>query len=184
MPVVVRVGDNWYHLRAVLDTGATHTVIAFNALLGNDVNVEKVKGLVKKLDEYVREKGMSQVVIKGATEDSDVCKTYAYAVCFDNAFVGGHLMRKFHARVMINGASNVSVIGNDFLNMCDYQHTAGEHRLLVKNPDEQKYYEYFNRKNALSNEQLNILFLEKKDKKVEVVLEEDFTLESNNMSIF
>ena len=44
MPVVVRVGDNWYHLRAVLDTDATHTVIAFNALLGNDVNVEKVKG--------------------------------------------------------------------------------------------------------------------------------------------
>lgn len=85
---------------------------------------------------------------------------------------------------MINGASNVSVIGNDFLNMCDYQHTAGEHRLLVKNLDEQKYYENFNRKNALSNEQLNILFLEKKDKKVEVVLEEDFTLESNNMSIF
>ncbi len=36
----------------------------------------------------------------------------------------------------------------------------------------------------MSNEQLNILFLEKKDKKVEVVLEEDFTLESNNMSIF
>lgn len=85
---------------------------------------------------------------------------------------------------MINGASNVSVIGNDFLDMCDYQHTAGEHRLLVKNLDEQKYYEYFNRKNALSNEQLNILFLEKNDKKVEVVLEEDFTLESNNMSIF
>ena len=46
------------------------------------------------------------------------------------------------------------------------------------------YYENFNRKNALSNEQLNILFLEKNDKKVEVVLEEDFTLESNNMSIF
>lgn len=85
---------------------------------------------------------------------------------------------------MINGASNVSVIGNDFRDMCDYQHTAGEHRLLVKNLDEQKYYENFNRKNALSNEQLNILFLEKKDKKVEVVLEEDFTLESNNMSIF
>lgn len=85
---------------------------------------------------------------------------------------------------MINGASNVSVIGNDFRDMCDYQHTAGEHRLLVKNLDEQKYYENFNRKNVLSNEQLNILFLEKKDKKVEVVLEEDFTLESNNMSIF
>ena len=162
-------------MRAVLDTGATHTVIAFNALLGNDVNVEEVKGLVGKLDECAREKGMSQVVIKGATED---------AVCFDNGFVGGHLMRKFHARVIINGASNVSVIGNDFLDVCDYQHTAGEHRLLVKNPDEQKYYENFNRKNALSNEQLNILFLEKKDKKVEVVLEEDFTLESNNMSIF
>ncbi len=96
----------------------------------------------------------------------------------------GYRFRQFHARVMINGASNVSVIGNDFLDMCDYQHTAGEHRLLVKNPDEQKYYEYFNRKNALSNEQLNILFLEKNDKKVEVVLEEDFTLESNNMSIF
>lgn len=124
---------------------------------------------------------MSQVVIKGATEDSNVCKTYAYDVCLDNAFVGGHLMRKFHARVMINGASNISVIGNDFLNMCDYQHTAGECRLIVKNPNEQKYYKNFNKKNALSNEQLNILFLEKK---VEVVLEEDFTPESNNMSIF
>lgn len=44
IPVVVRVGDNWYHLRAVIDTGATHTVIAFNALLGNNVNVEEVKG--------------------------------------------------------------------------------------------------------------------------------------------
>lgn len=46
------------------------------------------------------------------------------------------------------------------MNMCDYQHTAGEHRLIVKNPDEQKYYENFNKKNTLSNEQLNILFSE------------------------
>lgn len=152
--VKIKIGERWCYLKAVLDTGATHTVIA----LGELVRKSEVLKSSEKFDAYAREKGIKQVRIKGATVDSDIRKTYAYDACFDNVFVGGHLMRKFHARVMINGASNISVIGNDFLNMCKYYHNAGEYQLTVENPIEQKYYASFSGSKVLSNECLNVLF--------------------------
>ena len=67
-------------------------------------------------------------------------------------------MRKFHVRVMINGASNISVIRNDFLNMCKYYHNAGEYQLTIENPIEQKHYASFSGSKVLSNDCWNVLF--------------------------
>lgn len=76
VPVKIKIGNRWCYLKAVLDTGATHTAIA----LGELVRKSEILKASKKIDNYAREKGMAQIVIKGATEDSSVCKTYAYDV--------------------------------------------------------------------------------------------------------
>lgn len=168
--VKLRLGVRLHNVRAVIDTGATNTTVALDALVGNNT----VERLSRKLDDYAKETGIARSVIRGATEETNITKAYTYNACFDNAIVGGHLMRKFHVKIMVNGARGISVIGNDFLNMCNYSHKQGEHQLIVENPDEQKYYDSFVGLRALGNEQLNILLSNiEKDEKEDFLTAED-----------
>ncbi len=120
----------------------------------------EVGKVTSSLDRYAQKFGINRVTIHGATKESGIVSTYAYDACFDNVIVGGHLMKKLRARIMINGAKGICVIGNDFLNMCKYYHNAGEHWLAVENSVEQRYYESFSGKRVLHNSQLDILLSE------------------------
>lgn len=156
----VKVGDDWRYLQPVIDTGATNTTVAFDALVDKDSSNDNLEKLWNKLSGYAKEVGVNRVIIHSAAKESDTAEIYAYDVCLENVIIGGHLMKKFHARIMMNGAKGICVIGNDFLNMCRYYHNAGEYQLTVENPVEQKYYESFAERKVLSNDQLNTLLSE------------------------
>lgn len=66
-------------------------------------------------------------------------------------------MKKFYMNIMINGADDIFVIGNDFINACNDQHRVGENKLVIENPNAQKYNENLERLHILSSEQLSML---------------------------
>ena len=66
-------------------------------------------------------------------------------------------MKKFYVNIMINGADDIFVIGNDFINACNAQHRVGENKLVIENPNAQKYNGSLERLHILSSEQLSML---------------------------
>ncbi len=66
-------------------------------------------------------------------------------------------MKKFYVNIMINGTDDIFVIGNDFINACNDQHRVGENKLVIENPNAQKYNGNLERLHILSSEQLSML---------------------------
>lgn len=104
-------------MRIAYDEGyATNTMIVLSALVKEQILLD----FSHKLERHAQKAGVRRAVIRSVAEESNTAEIYAYDACFDNVIVGGHLMKKLHARIMMNGARGICVIGNDFLNMCKY----------------------------------------------------------------
>lgn len=153
--VKLKFGERKHDLDAIIDTGASYTTIALYALLDGDADM--VSKASAKLADYVREAGVKCAAVRGATEEPDATKACTYDACFNDVIVGGFQVRKFHVKILVNGAKNICVIGNDFLNMCDYQHKARKRQLVVENLDSSEYYKSFGAESMLNSEQLNVL---------------------------
>lgn len=95
----------------------------------------------------------------GATLSKKKEQEYTYSICFRNVSVSGHYMDKFHMDIMVHGSEDICVIGNDFLNMCNYQHRAGEKHLVIENPNAQRYYDRFRQSHVLEGRQTAYLDL-------------------------
>ena len=114
--------------------------------------------LIEQLNALTQKLNIRPGYLRGATVSKENEKrAYTYPACFKNVIVGGHYMEKFHVNIMIDGAENMCVIGNDFLNMCNYQHKAGEKQFMLESPNMEKYYKSFGTESVLSSEQLNVL---------------------------
>lgn len=160
--IKLKFGERKHDLDAVIDTGASYTTIGLYALLDGDIDM--VLKISAKLADYAQRIGIKCAAVRGATEEPDATKACTYDACFDNVNVGGFQVRKFHVKILINGAKNICVIGNDFLNMCDYQHKAKKRQLIIENFDGSEYYKSFGMESVLSSEQLNMLLADTKER--------------------
>lgn len=115
----IKFGTQQHELKAIIDTGATNTVIALNTITPKTIFLE----IVKKLDDYAQRENIKRIIIRGSNKNLDVTETYAYNAYFDNVIIGGYQMKKFHARIMVNGEKDICVIENNFLNICNYYTT-------------------------------------------------------------
>lgn len=142
-----------FEFYAVIDTGASSTTMALETL----INDKPSGDLIKSLDEHAQRLGIRPQPLHGGTVKRNKEDAYTYAACFKNVIVGGHLMEKFYVNIMINGADDIFVIGNDFLNAYNYQHKAGENKLVIENPNTQKYNENLERLHTLNSKLLSTL---------------------------
>ena len=88
--IKLRVGRYMRSLRAVIDTGATNTMIALSALVKEQILLD----FSHKLKRHAQKAGVRRAVIRSVAEESNTAEIYAYDACFDNVIVGGHLMKK------------------------------------------------------------------------------------------
>ncbi len=151
--ILIPLLSKLFEFYAVIDTGASSTTMALETL----INDKPSEGLIKSLDEYAQRLGIKSCPLHGGTMKRNKEDAYTYVTCFKNVIIGGHFMKKFYANIMINGADDIFVIGNDFINACNYQHRAGENKLVIENPNAQKYNGNLERLHILSSEQLSML---------------------------
>lgn len=157
--IKIPIAKAFTEIHTIVDTGASNTTISLDMLMHENPSDHTIR----QLDKCAQELGIYPHPLRGATVARDIEEAYTYAACFKNVVVGGHFMEKFHMNIMVRGAENICVIGNDFLNMCNYQHKAGEKRLVIENPNAQKYYDSFGRNHVLEGRQLNMLFSDSED---------------------
>lgn len=158
--VKIPIAETFTEIHAVIDTGASNTTISLDML----VHESPSDNIIGRLDKCAQELGIQARPLRGATVARNIEEAYTYAACFKNVVVGGHFIERFHMNIMLRGAENICVIGNDFLNMCNYQHKAGEKCLVIENPNIQKYHDSFGKTHVLEGKQLNMLLSGSEDK--------------------